>query len=222
MGLIHHQTLQDYWSTNPILCTPFFGSTMTRDRFLLLLSFLYFNDNRNYIPREQPGYDATYKLGPIYTSIINSFGNNYYPTKCLAIDEGIVPWRGNIHFRVYNPDKPYKFGLKSYQLCDDTSYCVQFELYVGKRSDTSQYGSTHDVCMRLMNRYLRRGHHLYMDNFHSSPTLFSHLYENGTGACGTLRVNRKHVPMDIKAAKPAKGESVVVSNGPLMINHQAS
>ena len=59
------------------------------------------------------------------------FGKNYYPTKNIAIDEGLVPWRGNIHFM--------ESGLKSYQLCDDTDYCCV-------------YGATYDVCMHLMNR----------------------------------------------------------------------
>ena len=142
---------------------------------------------------------------------------NYYPTKNIAIDEGLVPWRGNIHFRVYNPNKPDKFGLKSYQLCDETGYCCVYELYTGKRQDTSVHGATYDVCMRLMNSYLNRGHHLYTDNYYTSPTLFSHLYSRGTDACGTLRQNRKHVPLGIKNAKPPKGETVVMSNGPLVI-----
>ena len=92
-----------------------------------------------------------------------------------------------------------------------------YELYTGKRQDTSVHGATYDVCMRLMNRYLNRGHHLYTDNYYTSPTLFSHLYSRGTGACGTLRQNRKHVPLGIKNATPPKGETVVMSNGPLVI-----
>ena len=69
----------------------------------------------------------------------------------------------------------------------------------------------------MINRYLNRGHHLYTDNYYTSPTLFSHLYSRGTGACRTLRQNRKHVPLGIKNAKPPKGETAVMSNGPLVI-----
>ena len=68
----------------------------------------------------------------------------------------------------------------------------------------------------LMDRYKNHGHHLYVDNFYTSHIL-SHLYEQGTGACGTLRVNRKHVPDSIKKGNPAKGNQIVVSNGPLMV-----
>ena len=211
------QDLQDYWSLDPVLSTPFFSSVMTRDRFLVLLTFLHCSDNNNYVPWGQEGYDPLYKLGTIYDTIRNLFSTNYYPTKNLAVDEGLVPCRGNIHFRVYNPDKPDKFGIMSYQLCDDRGYCCQYELYPGKRGGGSEYGATYDLCMRLMDRYKNRGHHLYVDNFYTSPILFSHLYEQGTGACGTLRVNRKHVPESIKKGNPAKGNQIVTSNGPLMV-----
>ena len=183
----------------------------------MLLTFLHCSDNNNYVPRGQERYDPLYKLGTISDTIRNLFSTNYYPTKNLAVDEGLVPWRVNIHFRVYNPDKPDKFGIKSYQLCDDRGYCCQYELYTGKRGGGSEYGANYDLCMRLMDRYKNRGHHLYVDNFYTSPILFFHLYEQGTGACGTLRVNRKHVPDTIKTGNPAKGNQIVVGNGPQMV-----
>ena len=217
MGLVHQQDLSDYWSTDPVISTPFFPTVMPRDRFLLLLTFLHYSDNSNYIARGNDGYDPLYKLGTIYHDITHLFTTNYYPTKNIAIDEGLVPWRGNIHFRVYNPDKPDKFGIKSYQLCDETGYCCKYEIYTGKRPGGSQHGATYDLCMRLMENYLNRGHHLYIDNFYTSPVLLSHLYQQGTGACGTLRTNRKHVPEAIKEGKPAKGDMIVVHNSPLIV-----
>jgi hypothetical protein len=32
MGVIHKPALKDYWSTDPLLTTPFFGSVMSRNR----------------------------------------------------------------------------------------------------------------------------------------------------------------------------------------------
>ena len=113
--------------------------------------------------------------------------------------------------------KTNKFGLKSYQLCDQTGYCCQYELYAGKRAAASDKGATYDLCMRIMEPYLNRGHHLYTDNFYTSPTLYHHLYQQGTGACGTLRTNKKHVPQTMKAAKPPQGELFVTHNEPLML-----
>ena len=217
MGLVHQEDLQDYWSKNNITGTPFFSTVMPRDRFILLLTFLHYSDDRNFIPQGQDGYDPLYKLGTPYHEITHRFTTNYYPTKNIAIDEGLVPWKGKIHFRVDNSAKPGKCGIKSYQLCDQTGYCCKYELYTGKCAGGSGNGARYDLCMRMMDRYLNRGHHLYVDDLYTSPTLFSHLYQQGTGACGTLKTHRKHVPEIIKATKPAQGEVFVAHNEPLMI-----
>lgn len=48
-----------------------------------------------------------------------------------------------------------------------------------------------------------------MDNYFSSPKLFCKLYRNGTGACGTLRINRAGVPDTISKAKMKKGDPII-------------
>jgi len=57
---------------------------------------------------------------------------------------------------------------------------------------------THAVVMKLVDPIKGRGHHVYMDNFYTSPKLFCDLRANGFGACGTLRINRRGLLNDIK------------------------
>ncbi len=66
-------------------------------------------------------------------------------------------------------------------------------------------GMTHAVVMKLVHPIKIRGHHVYMDNFYTSPKLFSDLRLDGFGACGTLRVNRRGVPAAVRQ-KVKKGE----------------
>ena len=63
--------------------------------------------------------------------------------------------------------------------------------------------------MKLSELYHNKGHHIYVDNFYTSPTLFNSLWKVDTGACGTLRCNRTGTPMDIrKPPRLAKGDII--------------
>ncbi len=63
---------------------------------------------------------------------------------------------------------------------------------------SSVHGVTHDIVMRVTESLRGKGHHLYMDNFYTSPALFHSLKRVGIYSCGTLRCNRRGVPPVIK------------------------
>ena len=44
--------------------------------------------------------------------------------------------------------------------------------------------------MELMQRYLNKRHHSYIDNRYTSPALSELLHRNKTNVCGTVRKNR--------------------------------
>ena len=80
-----------------------------------ILTFFHLCDNDNYVPR-QAGYNPVNKLGTIYSVVTEKFSSVWMPGKNICIEEGKIPFRGKVHFKVYNPDKPDKYGVKSYQL----------------------------------------------------------------------------------------------------------
>lgn len=218
MGLVQHQDIQDYWSKDEMLRTPFFGNTMTKNKFLLIMSLFHLNNNDNQVPRGQDGYDPIFKVRRVYDHFRQKFEELYSPGENIAIDEGMIAWRGNLSFRVYMPDKPDKFGVKLFMLCDSTNgYCSRFEMYHGSQETQSDKGKIYDLVMRLINPYLGKGHKLYVDNYYTSPILFHDLFHRQTGACGTMRANRKGVPADLKTVKLKKGESVAMTNGTLQL-----
>jgi hypothetical protein len=214
MGLVKQPAVSDYWSTDPVVDMPFFRSVMSRNKFLSLMSFFHVADNSVAVARGQPGYTPLQKLGEPYKSILTNFRLVYTPTQNIAIDEGMVPWRGNLHFRVYSPDKPKKYGMKAYMLCDSSNaYCTKFELYTGKAANPpSAFGITYDLVMRLMEGYLGHGYHLYTDNYYTSPQLVYELFLQSTQACGTMRTNRKGTPKALKDAVVPKGTIITMNN----------
>lgn len=136
MGMVQHQDIQDYWSKDEMLSTPFFGKTMTKNRFLLILSLFHLNNNDNNVARGQDGHDPIFKVRRVYDHLRMKFEEVYSPGENIAIDEGMIACRGNLSFRVYMPDKPDKFGVKLFMLCDSSNgYCSRLEIYHGLNSN---------------------------------------------------------------------------------------
>ena len=90
--------------------------------------------------------------------------------------------------------------------------------YTGKDDSLgiSDAGMTHAVVMKLADPIKSRGHHIYTDNFYTSPKLFTDLRDNGFGACGTLRLNRRGLPAAIKE-NVRKGEKKAFRLDPSML-----
>ena len=220
MGLVKQRDIKDYWCVDDVTDTPFFRSVMSRNKFLLILQFLHLNDNQRSVPRDHPDHDKLFKVRPIYDMLADKCYRTYIPRENLALDEAMIAWRGNLSFKVYNPDKPDKFGIKMYEVCESESgYCAGFEIYTGKRQEVSEKGATYDIVMRLMSPFLGLGYKLYVDNYYSSPVLFQDLHNRKTAACGTLRCNRKGVPKELKNKKLSKGQHVAMHlrNGNLQV-----
>ena len=63
----------------------------------------------------------------------------YKPTRQLAIDETLIKFKGNVHFRQFLPIKPGRFGIKTFTLAESTSgYLLNSKIYTGKEGDAAQ------------------------------------------------------------------------------------
>lgn len=145
--------IKDYWSTDYLISTPVFGDIMPRDRFLLLLKFLHFNDNTH-----QPEGDRLYKLKPIVEDLKQKFQRTFVPFQNLCIDEVLVPYKGRISFKQYIPSKRGRFGIKLFVLCDcRTGYILDFVIYIGSATKVhydKELGVPGSIVMTLMQSYL--------------------------------------------------------------------
>ena len=68
----------------------------------------------------------------------------------------------------------------------------------GDGSNSTEHSHTHSTLMKLMQKYLNKGHTLFTDNFYTSPKLFLDLLNDGTYACGTIPQNQKYFPDELK------------------------
>ena len=184
---------------------------MSTNDFLAILKFLHCANNTLMIARDLPGYDRLFKIRDITDMFVRNWQRCYYPSREISLDECIVGFKGRTYLKQYNPKKPHKWGLCVWSVADArTGYTYGWQVFAGKghHVDDSGKGVSYDVIMNSLcdNDLLDKGHHVYMDNFFSSPTLYKDLSDHWTGACGTLRVNRQLVPQAIKQAAPKKGD----------------
>ena len=223
-GLTQKPDLDLYWTTDPLLETPIYGKLMSRDRYLLILS------NLHLVPNDPPDRvafeDPLYKLRPLIDMIQRKFIDVYTPGRDISFDEGTCPWKGRLKFKVYNPAKPNKFGIKLYQVSESlTGYIIGFDIYSGKTDytcgspeefaelvgvDPEACTTTTKLVVGLLAKcgLLDEGCHVYMDNYYTSPELFTELDVRNTYACGTVRKNRRDVPRAFSEVKLRQGEVI--------------
>lgn len=203
MGTIRLNRYQDYWKTSRLFDFSLFRGQMSRDRFLIILRCLHFSRNE-----EGTEDDKLKKVSMMVDYFNKKMDEIYYPCRELSLDEGMVLWRGRLLFRQYIKGKRHKYGIKLYSLCEPHGIVLQFCVYSGSLGNLGGKGHATKVVMHLMQGKLNVGHSLYMDNFYNSFPLASKLLANQTYCTGTLRMDRKHLPEEVKSAKLKKGETI--------------
>ena len=202
MGINNKPEIPDYWSTYWLTAGKF-CDVMSRNRYQLLNTFLHFNDNIERRARGEEGYDPLFKVRTLMNCIDPRYLSAYAPDKELSIDESMIKFKGRIFFRQYLPAKPTKWGIKTFALCEsNTGYGLKFMVYTGKNTfqvdRTSSLSITEQTCLAMTEGFENNGYELYMDNYYTSPQLFSELKSRGIGAAGTVKYNRKYMPYDLQ------------------------
>jgi len=199
MGYIKLNSYLNYWNTEYLTEMRGFRSIMSRDRWHVIWQFFHLCNNDECLPRDNPNFDKLFKIRPLVEVLVNKWQAAYYPGQNLSVDESIVAFKGRASMVQYNPQKPHKWGIKAWVLSESKSgYMYNWELYRGGTRGTTEHGLSKNVVTSITRPVYGNKHHIYMDNFFSSPDLFATLAENKLGACGTLRANRVGVPAQIK------------------------
>lgn len=225
MGVIRKPTIESYWFTASSSSTPWFSKMFSRNRFEILLKFFHIVD-KNTLPKlGDPNYDPCGRFQCLIDHCNRVFRTHFTPYEKLSIDESLVGTKKRISLTQYIPKKKHhKWGIKLWVLCDaDTKYCYQFYCYKGARYETEraridQFGLGYTVVVKLleMANLLNKGFHMFLDNFFVTKKLARYLYSNSTNVTGTVRIDRKGIPNQLRGKFPV-GKKVYVRKGPLLL-----
>ena len=163
------------------------------------MSNLQVSDSTLDLPHNHPLHDPLCKVKPFLAMMDKNFKRSYKCGRDLSFDEGCCPFKGKLTFKCYNSSKPNKWHIKIFYVSDvRTGYVVGFDIYTLKNStecakiaktlnpDCTQTTKTMVGLMQKCN-LVKKGHHVYLDNYYCSLEHFSELHYLEMFACGTVR-----------------------------------
>jgi len=209
MGQVRKENIRDYWSTDPTISTPIFPCTMSRNRFESIWQAWHFSDNRQ--QTQVSGW--LFKIWPVYEYFVQKFRSVYSRKQELSLDEAMIPWRGRLKFRTYNPGKITKYGLLVRMVCEAVSgYICNMEIY------SAEGKKLEDTVLSLLDRNVGQIHHVYQDNYYNRVRLAQTLLDRKMRVCGTVRPNRG-IPRDLveEGKRLKKGQSAFWRKGDIMV-----
>lgn len=172
-------------------------------RFLFLLRSLRLDDVTD--RKDRGKTDKLAAVREFQSDFVKNCQNSYSMGEFVTIDEMLVPFRGRCGFVQYMPQKPAKYGLKYYALCDSkTFYTYSLELYCGKQHD-GPYGNNSnkptDIVKRLVEPIEKSNRNLTTDNYYTSFPLAEHLLQVGLTLLGTMKRNKREIPPEFISEK---------------------
>ena len=100
----------------------------SRKRYFDLKKYISFVDP-DHEKTEDEARDVLYKIRNISRTITQKCFDLYNCHESVSVDEGMVPFKGQLKIKVCMPDKPVRYGIKLFMLCDSTNgYCKKFDV----------------------------------------------------------------------------------------------
>ena len=166
MGFVQMPKVHYYWSKSQFYGSKIIQNTMSRDKFELLLKFLYFSNN----DEQNASQDRLAKLNRRLHLLKVRFKSIYIPGSLISVDETMVPRRGRLSFRQYAPGKAHKYEIKIYYKAADTNgYTWDFMIYTGKQNSTTSFGHFQTLTIQLLVDSFECYRTVVADNFFTSP-----------------------------------------------------
>ncbi|KAI4477629.1 hypothetical protein M0802_014674 [Mischocyttarus mexicanus] len=208
MGTLPIPDMKYYWTKDHTGNISFFRNTFRRERFFQIFWMLHLNENvsinTNVTTRIQ-------KVSSFMDYIDSKFQGYFTPDREISIDESVVKFKGRISFITYNPKKPTKWGIRIYVLSDArTGYIYAMLPYYGRVSTDSlirpDLPVSSRIVLQLYHRLLNanseaKGYHIFTDRYFTGIPLAQELLKLNCYLTGTIKTNRKYIPVVIK--KPA-------------------
>lgn len=96
MSSVHKPALHNYWSTQTLSRTPFFGQYIGRNKFQEILWNLHVSDSTDNPPPGSPNHDPLAKVRPLLEMCQTNFKLRYTPGQHISLDESTMAYKGRV------------------------------------------------------------------------------------------------------------------------------
>ena len=208
MGYCRNPSINSYWSTDDSFRNERISTSMSCKNFKRILGNIHLVNNSDVEDKKKYASDKLHKVSNFLELLKHNFQAHFDLSEKLTIDEMMIKFKGRSSLKQYLKQKPIKRGYKVLILADTlTGYVYNFEIYSGK-SEERQTDLGEHVVRSLTRELSMKFHHVYFDNFFTSPFLAEKLLNNGIYCTGTLETNRKGIPADlIRRMKMNRGDA---------------
>lgn len=191
-----------------------FGITrqvMSYKRFLFLLRCIRFDDCDTREHRKQT--DKLAAIRPIFEKFVSNCKEIYSLGEYVTIDEKLEAFRGRCSFIQYIPNKPAKYGIKMFVLCDaKTHYMSNIEIYCGQHPEGPYkvQNTPTEIVKRLVDPIKATKRNLTTDNWYTSIPLAQILLKDyKLTFLGTLKKNKRELPAEFLPHKNREVKSSI-------------
>lgn len=139
----------------------------------------------------------------------DSLTEKYSPFKILCLDESPLFWEDRFVFRQHIRAKRFRFGINIFKPVDEKGVTIGSKLYTGAIDTTEDFSKIESAVVNMMKDFLGNGNHVYTNNYYTTPKLLKFLNENKTDATGTIRNNRKGLPVELRILKLQKKKASI-------------
>lgn len=141
MGIVRLPRFQlMYWESDQLIHQESIVNIMPRTRFFQIWRYFHLEDNSRAAAPGTVGHDKIYRIRNFLTIISRNVEREYRLSRDISIDETIVPHKGRLSFKQYIKNKPTRWGIKLWVLCEaDTDMCTGFKfIWVNKKETLKQ------------------------------------------------------------------------------------
>lgn len=206
---------------NPSYSGSRYISVMSKARFEFLINCLRFDDRRT--REERCTTDKFAPIRGIFNEFVELCQRYYIPGTYLTIDEQLLAFRGRCAFRMYLPNKPAKYGIKIFMMCDvRTKYLINAIPYTGKTMETDRLPTAMYFVRELSKPVHNSNRNITYDNWFTSVPLATMMLDTyKLTTVGTMRRDKPEIPA-VMLQRERPGQSKFCFDGSkVMVTYQA-